>query len=255
VIQTFFGKKNINYKFMKKTLISVIIPVYNESATFSKLIEKIISLKIKGIKLQIIIVESNSSDGTKEQVELLDKKKFDIIFQKKAKGKGSAVIEGLKKVKGDIILIQDGDLEYDPNDYYSMISPILKGKTNFVLGARIKNGILGMRKFNNNFIKSFIFNFSHIILTFSFNLIYTQNLKDPWTCYKVFKKSCIKDMKFECLGFDFDMELLCKLVKKGFIPKEIPVNYISRTHQEGKKVSIIRDGPKAIMAMIKYRLK
>ena len=109
---------------MKKTLISVIIPVYNESATFSKLIEKIISLKIKGIKLQIIIVESNSSDGTKEQVELLDKKKFDIIFQKKAKGKGSAVIEGLKKVKGDIILIQDGDLEYDPNDYYSMISPL-----------------------------------------------------------------------------------------------------------------------------------
>ena len=87
MIQTFFGKKNINYKFMKKTLISVIIPVYNESATFSKLIEKIISLKIKGIKLQIIIVESNSSDGTKEQVELLDKKNLILFFKKKLRVK------------------------------------------------------------------------------------------------------------------------------------------------------------------------
>ena len=240
---------------MKNTLISVIIPVYNERATFLKLIKKITNLKIKEIKLQIIIIESNSNDGTREQVESLEKNKFDIIFQKKAQGKGSAVIEGLKKVRGDIILIQDGDLEYDPNDYYSMICPILQGKTSFVLGARIKNGIFRMRKFNNNFIKSFIFNFSHIILTFLFNLIYNKNLKDPWTCYKVFKKSCIKNMKFECLGFDFDMELLCKLVRKGYNPKEISVNYISRSHQEGKKVSIIRDGPKAIFAMIKYRLK
>ena len=129
---------------MKNTLISVIIPVYNERATFLKLIKKITNLKIKEIKLQIIIIESNSNDGTREQVESLEKNKFDIIFQKKAQGKGSAVIEGLKKVRGDIILIQDGDLEYDPNDYYSMICPILQDKTSFVLGARIKNGIFGM---------------------------------------------------------------------------------------------------------------
>jgi len=239
----------------KKTLISVILPVYNESATFPKLLKKILNVKIENIKLQIIIIESNSSDGTREQVQSLEKNKFDIIFQSRALGKGSAVIEGLKKVKGEIILIQDGDLEYNPKDYPLMIKPIIEKKTNFVLGARIKNGIFGMRKFNNNLIKSFIFNCSHILLTFLFNLFYKQKLKDPWTCYKVFKTSCLKNITFECLGFDFDMELLCKLVKNGYEPKEIPVNYYSRSHQEGKKVSIIRDGPKVIRAMLKYRMK
>ena len=205
--------------------------------------------------MQIIIIESNSTDGTKEQVELLDKKKFDIIFQSQPLGKGSAVIDGLKKVKGEIILIQDGDLEYDPMDYPLMIKPIIKKETNFVLGARIKNGIFGMRKFNNNIINSFVFNSLHVVLTFLFNLFYNQKLKDPWTCYKVFNKSCLNKIKLECLGFDFDMELLCKLVKNGYKPLEVPVNYLSRSHKEGKKVSIIRDGPKAIIAMLKYRLK
>tara|TARA_B100000029_G_scaffold302663_1_gene295490 strand:- start:3726 stop:4451 length:726 start_codon:yes stop_codon:yes gene_type:complete len=238
-----------------KTLVSVIIPIYNEIATFPKLLKKILDVKIKNIKLQIIIVESNSDDGTREQVKLLRKKNFDIILQSKPLGKGSAVIDGLKKAKGEIILIQDGDLEYDPSDYNSMLNPILKNQTEFVLGARIKRGIFGMRRFNNNIFKSFIFNFSHIFLTFSFNLLYRQSLKDPWTCYKVFRKDCLNNIKFECLGFDFDMELICKLVKNGFKPIEIPVNYISRSHQEGKKVSIIKDGPKAVYAMLKYRLK
>ena len=85
--------------------------------------------------------------------------------------------------------------------------------------------------------------------------VYNQKLKDPWTCYKVFNKSCLNKIKLECLGFDFDMELLCKLVKNGYKPLEVPVNYLSRSHKEGKKVSIIRDGPKAIITMLKYRLK
>ncbi len=238
-----------------KTLVSVIIPIYNESATFLKLLKKILNVKIKNIKLQIIIIESNSNDGTREQVKSLKKENFDIILQSKPLGKGSAVIEGLEKAKGEIILIQDGDLEYNPKDYNVMLDPILKKKTKVVLGARIKNGIFGMRKFNKNIFKSFIFNFSHIFLTLSFNLLYNQRLKDPWTCYKVFRKDCLDNINLECLGFDFDMELICKLVKSGFKPIEIPVNYLSRSHQEGKKVSILNDGPKAIYAMLKYRLK
>jgi glycosyltransferase involved in cell wall biosynthesis len=237
----------------KKTLISVILPVYNESATFLKLLKKILSVKLKNIKLQIIIIESNSNDGTREQVESLEKNKFDIIFQPRALGKGSAVIEGFKKVKGEIILIQDGDLEYDPKDYPLMIKPIIEKKTNFVLGARIKHGIFGMRKFKNNLIKSFVFNCSHILLTFLFNLFYKQKLKDPWTCYKVFKTSCLKNIILECLGFDFDMELLCKLINNGYYPLEVPVSYKARSHRQGKKVSLINDGPKVIFAMIKSK--
>ena len=239
----------------KKKLVSVIIPVYNENSTILKLIKKVDSVKIFGCKFQIVIVESNSNDGTREQVKSLKKNKFDIIFQPKALGKGSAVIQGLKKAKGEIILIQDGDLEYDPNDYELMIKPILEKKTKFVLGARIKKGVFKMRNFKNNFLKSLLFNFLHIFLTFLFNSLYKQKLRDPWTCYKVFEKSCINNINFECLGFDFDMELLCKLVRNSFIPIEIPVNYYSRSYDEGKKVSILRDGPKAIYAMLKYRLK
>ena len=136
-----------------------------------------------------------------------------------------------------------------------MIMPILNNKTDFVLGSRIKKGIFGMRKFNKQFFTSIIFNFSHILLTFTFNLLYNQKLKDPWTCYKVFKKDCLKNIKFECFGFDFDMELLCKLVNNRYYPLEVPVNYKARSHEEGKKVSLINDGPKVILAMLKFKFK
>ena len=240
----------------KKTLVSVIIPVYNENSTILKLIKKVDSIKIYGFEFQIVIVESNSDDGSKDVVKKFEKKKkFDLIFQSVALGKGSAVIEGLKKSKGDIIIIQDSDLEYDPNDYELMLRPIIKNKTDFVLGSRIKNGAFGIRKFKNQFFISYLYNFSHVLLTFFFNILYKQKLKDPWTCYKVFKKKCIENIKLECLGFDFDMELICKLVKNKIYPVEIPINYTARSFKEGKKVSIIKDGPKSIIAMLKYRLK
>ena len=233
------------------TLVSVIIPVYNESATFLKLLKKVLSIKIDKISFQIIIVESQSTDGTREQVESLIQENFDIVYQNQALGKGSAVIEGFKKVKGEIVLIQDSDLEYDPQDYHIMLKPILNNETDFVLGARIKKGFFNMRTFKNNYLKSIIFNISHLALTLSFNLLYNQKLKDPWTCYKVFRGKCLDDIQLNCLGFDFDMELLCKLVKKGYEPTEVPVSYVSRSHAEGKKVSIISDGPKVIFTLIK----
>lgn len=237
----------------QKKTVSVILPVYNERATFLRLIKKILNVKIQNVKFQIIIIESNSDDGTRDLVKSLSKKKFDLIFQSKPGGKGSAVIDGLKIAKGDIILIQDGDLEYDPKDYHVMLKPILNEKENFVLGSRIKKGIFGIRKFKKQFFTSFIFNFSHILLTLTFNLLYKQKLKDPWTCYKVFKKECLKNIEFKCLGFDFDMELLCKLINNGYYPLEVPVSYKARSHKQGKKVSLINDGPKVIFAMIKSK--
>jgi len=240
----------------KKTLVSVIIPVYNENSTILELIQKVNNVKFPGVKFQIVVVESNSDDGSREIVKKFENnKKFILIFQPFALGKGSAVIEGLKKVNGDIIIIQDSDLEYNPNDYEIMLKPIIKNKTDFVLGSRVKNGAFRIRNFKNQIFKSYLYNFSHILLTFFFNILYKQKLKDPWTCYKVFKKKCIKNIKLECKGFDFDMELICKLVKNNFFPIEIPINYTARSFKEGKKVSIIKDGPKAIFAMLKYRLK
>ena len=134
-----------------------------------------------------------------------------------------------------------------------MLKPILNKKEKFVLGSRIKKGIFGMRKFKNKFFSSIIFNLSHILITLAFNIIYKQRLKDPWTCYKVFRKECLKNVKFKCLGFDFDMELLCKLINNGYYPLEVPVSYKARSHEEGKKVSLINDGPKVIFAMIKSK--
>ena len=235
-------------------LLSVIVPAYNEKKTFSILTKKLLKLKIKKVKLEIIIVESNSTDGTRDEaLKFKNNKNIKLILQPNAKGKGNAVIEGFKHVTGDYVIIQDADLEYDPSNFEAMLKPILNQETNFVLGSRIKKGILHMRSFKNRKILSLTFNILHIILTTFFNIIHQKFILDPWTCYRLFPASVLKNIKFYSQGFDFDTELICKLIRYGLKHKEVPVNYSSRSFEDGKKINVFKDGYLAMFAILKYR--
>ena len=239
-----------------KTVLSVIVPVYNERATFVPLMELLLAKEIDGIDLEIILVESNSTDGTREQVlEYKDHPRVKIILEERPLGKGHAVRNGLKAATGDIILIQDADLEYDIGDYDGLLEPILNYQQNFVIGSRhlSRGRVWKIRKFNDAGGLAALFNFGHMTFLGLFNLMYQQRLNDPFSMFKVFRRECLYGLSFECNRFDFDFEIAIKLLRKGYKPLELPVNYRSRSFQEGKKVSMVRDPLTWIRALVKYR--
>ncbi len=234
-------------------VLSIVLPVYNEALTFSVLMEQLLKLELTNIEKEIIIIESNSKDSSRELVlNYKDHPEVKIILQDKARGKGNAVREGLDHASGDIVLIQDADLEYDLNDYSTLLEPLINFKKPFVLGSR-HGGKWKMRHFEDQQQLSTYFNFGHILFTALVNLLYGQRLKDPFTMFKVFRRDCIYNLKFECNRFDFDFELVIKLLRKGYIPLEIPVNYDSRSFKEGKKVDMFRDPLTWVKASFKYR--
>lgn len=221
---------------MNKSKLSVIMPVFNEFNTVKDTIDSVLNKKITGIDIELIIVESNSTDGTKDlMLDYIDHPRVILLFQEKPLGKGNAVRAGLNASTGDFILIQDADDEYDVNDYDILIAPLLDGTTQFVLGSRHKDSIWKMRKFINQPIRAFILNSGHLFFTFLVNIMYGVWLRDPFTMYKVFKRDCIFEMEFVCNRFDFDYELLIKLIRRGYKPIEIPVTYHSRSFADGKK--------------------
>ncbi len=226
----------------ERPMVSVIMPVFNEFSTFDESINRVISKEIAGVDIQIIIVESNSTDGTKELVAKYDgHEKVNIIWQEIPKGKGHAVREGLVAAKGNIILIQDADLEYDINDYDALIEELTSWRSLFALGSR-HTGDWKMRKFNDMPIIANLYNLGHIFFVGLINILIGAKMKDPFTMYKVFYRDCIHGLNFRYNRFDFDHELVIKLYRKGFRPTEIPVNYEARSFSEGKKVSFLKDG-------------
>ncbi len=226
----------------ERPMVSVIMPVFNEFSTFDESINRVISKEIAGVDIQIIVVESNSTDGTKELVAKYDgHEKVDIIWQESPNGKGHAVREGIVAAKGNIILIQDADLEYDINDYDALIEELTSWRSSFVLGSR-HTGDWKMRKFNDMPIIANFYNLGHIFFVGLINILIGAKMKDPFTMYKVFYRDCIYGLNFRYKRFDFDHELVIKLYRKGFHPTEIPVNYEARSFSEGKKVSFLKDG-------------
>jgi len=236
-------------------ILSIIMPVFNESGTVDKTIQRVLSKEVPNCSIQLIIVESNSSDGTREIVESFrDNPKVKIVLQNQARGKGNAVRSGIEVADGDIILIQDADDEYDIDDYDVVLEPILKGHADFVLGSRHSDDSgWKMRVFDDQPIKAFVLNCGHLFFTFLVNILYGLKLRDPFTMYKVFRRSCIANMSFVCDRFDFDYELLIKLVRRGYIPIEVPIQYHSRSFSEGKKIRIFFDPITWIYALIRFR--
>jgi hypothetical protein len=236
--------------------LSVIVPVYNEAATFVRLIEQLLQKTIEGLEIEIILVESNSSDGSRDLVlQYKNHPRVRLILEESPKGKGHAVRNGLKAATGDIVLFQDADLEYDIDDYDALVAPLLKFQNNFVLGSRHALGRGGwkIRQFSDSAGLAAFFNFGHILFLTLFNVLYSQRLTDPFTMFKVFRRECLYGLDFECNRFDFDYEIVIKLLRKGYRPLELPVNYRSRSLSEGKKVTVFRDPLTWIWALVKFR--
>jgi len=232
------------------------MPAFNEAKTIRGAIDRVLAKTIDGLEIELLVVESNSTDGTREIVREYDgHDRVKVILQDRARGKGNAVRIGLQHVSGDYILIQDADDEYDIEDYDMLLEPLMMGEAAFVLGARHGGGAWKMRQFNDSPFVSHIWNLGHWFFATLVNVVYRLSLKDPFTMYKVFRTDCLRELKFECDRFDFDLELLIKLVRKGYRPIEIPVNYRSRSFEEGKKVNGFRDPLTWIRAIVKYRFQ
>ena len=220
--------------------LSVIIPVYNERDTILEVIKRVEDVKINK---EIIIVDDCSNDGTREILKKGDLGAT-ILFHEENKGKGAAVKTALNHVSGDIVIIQDADLEYDPQDFYELIKPITSGHAKVVYGSRFKGKQNGMY-------------FSHMLGTKFFNLLvyllYRQKISDESTCYKAFKTNVLKSLNLHCKGFEFCPEVTAKLMKRGYKIFEVPISYTGRRFKFGKKVTW-KDGFMVIWTLLKYKL-
>ena len=236
--------------------VSVVMPVFNEKRTFPEVIDRLLAKEISDLDIEIVIVESNSTDGTRDDVKKLERHpRVKLVLQERPRGKGNAVRAGLSRATGDFVLIQDADLEYDLDDYEMLLEPLRAFRRAFVLG--IRHGRDGhtwkVRHFTDQVFLGQWMNLGHLLFTTLFNVVYGQRLRDPFTMFKVFRRECISGLPLECHAFDFDWELAGKLVRCGYEPLEIPINYTSRSFAEGKKVTLIRDPLTWLRACVKYR--
>ncbi len=223
---------------------SVIIPVYNEKNTIKEIIERVRATKL--VK-QIVLVDDFSTDGTKEILEELQKsgqKDLSINFHTKNQGKGAAVRTAIEKATGDIVLIQDADLEYDPIDYPVLLGPMLDGRADVVYGSRFLGGPHRVLFFWHYMV--------NVGLTFLSNILTNLNLSDMEVGYKVFKREIFNDIKIKSDRFNFEPEITAKVAKKKLRIYEVPISYSGRTYEEGKKIGF-SDGVEALWTIFKYR--
>jgi hypothetical protein len=222
--------------------LSVIVPVFNEAAYLRAVLDELLGKQFV-IPHEVIVVESNSTDGTREIARSFEGRPgVRIIYEDRPRGKGAAVRRGLAEAKGTIVLIQDADFEYDLDDYDALLEPIVQRRTSFVLGSRS----LGLddwkvRRFASSRVKAFLMNVAQLIFARTFNVLFQQRVTDVNTMFKVFRRECIQDVEFVGTGFSFDIELACMLVKSGYSPMEVPVNYVARGFDEGKKINFVSE--------------
>lgn len=220
--------------------LSIIMPVYNEKETINKILERV---KETNFEKEIIVVDDFSTDGTREILMAQTDNNIKVFYHSKNMGKGAAIKTGLQYVTGEIVIIQDADLEYDPEDYPHLIKPIIKNKASVVYGSRFTG------EHKNMFFWHYIGN---KFLTLVTNVLYDTTLSDMETCYKAFKTEVIKGIKLRSNRFDFEPEITAKVLKQGHRIYEVPISYSGRERDEGKKITW-RDGITALYCLIKYR--
>lgn len=225
-------------------LISVIIPCFNEKQTLNEILERVQNSQID-LK-EIIIVDDCSTDGTTEILKKIKNPLIKTFFHPKNKGKGAALRTGFSKAEGDICIVQDADLEYDPDDYPKLIEPILENKADVVFGSRFQGG--GPHR-----VVYFWHRMGNGLLTLFSNILTDLNLSDMETCYKVFKREVIQSIRIKEDRFGFEPEITAKIAKMDLRIYEVGISYYGRTYNEGKKITW-KDGIRAIYCIFKYNL-
>ncbi|MCU1458548.1 MAG: dolichyl-phosphate mannose synthase related protein [Actinomycetia bacterium] len=224
------------------TKLSVIVPVYNERNTVVEIVRRMRAVTLD-VDLEIILIDDGSTDGTRAVLPQLQDSTLRVVLHPNNKGKGSAIRTGLEHVTGDLVLIQDADLEYDPEDWPKLLSPIMKGRALVVYGSRFT----GERR---NML--FLHWIGNRMLSLATNVLYNTTLSDMETCYKLFDRTVLDGMTLHAERFDFEPEITAKVLKKKIRIYEVPISYAGREFDEGKKITW-RDGFMALWTLVKYR--
>ena len=223
-------------------LLSVIVPVFNERVTVAEVLRRIRAVELP-VEIEVIVVDDGSSDGTDKVLAALGDSTVRVINHPQNRGKGAAIRTGMGAVRGDLVLVQGADLEYDPADWTKLLDPILKGKARVVYGSRFtgeRKNMLPLHWIGNRFLS---------LVT---NVLYSSTLSDMETCYKLFDAKVLEGITIQSDKFDFEPEITAKVLRRGYRIYEVPISYAGREVEEGKKITW-RDGFGALKALVKYR--
>ena len=222
--------------------LSVIVPVYNERNTVAEIVRQMRAVELP-LEREIVIVDDGSIDGTREILKQVADSTVRVVLHPANRGKGAAIRTGLAQISGDLVLIQDADLEYDPEDWPKLLAPMLKGRARVVYGSRFT----GERR---NML--FLHWVGNRLLSLVTNILYNTTLSDMETCYKLFERELLAEIHLRANGFDFEPEVTAKVLRRGVRIYEVPISYSGREFDEGKKITW-RDGFGALATLIKYR--
>ncbi len=227
------------------SMLSIIIPVYNECATIEDIIGRVVAVDFGPAEKELVIVDDGSTDGTREILKERFSNAHMVVFHERNQGKGAAVRTGLAHARGDVLTIQDADLEYDPKDLLRMYETLINKRADVVYGSRVLHT-------GGKYYSSFLFHIGGLLVTWWTNLLYGVMLTDEATCYKMFTRKAFKKISLTCNGFEFCPELTGKLLNVGFTIHEIPISYSPRSHREGKKIKM-SDGIVALWTLTRIR--
>ena len=226
--------------------LSVVVPVYNERNTLVEVLRRMRAVELPdGVEREIIVVDDGSTDGTRDVLRQLGDSTVRIVMHDTNRGKGAAIRTGLEHVTGDLVLIQDADLEYDPEDWPKLLNPVMRGRARVVYGSRFtgeRRNMLLLHWIGNRF------------LSMTTNVLFNTTLSDMETCYKLIDRDLINEMNLQSNRFDIEAEMSAKILKRGVRIYEVPISYSGREFDEGKKITW-RDGISALYTLIKYRFR
>ncbi len=226
--------------------LSVVVPVFNERNTLVEVLRRMRAVELPdGIEREIIVVDDGSNDGTRDVLRQLGDSTVRIVLHEKNQGKGAALRTGFAHATGEFVLVQDADLEYDPEDWPKLLAPVIRGRARVVYGSRFtgeRRNMLLLHWIGNRF------------LSMTTNVLYNTTLSDMETCYKLMERRLIEDMHLQSSRFDIEAEMSAKILKRGVRIYEVPISYSGREFDEGKKITW-RDGFSALYTLIKYRFR
>lgn len=231
--------------------LSVVIPAYNEEATIAETIERVKAVDLGSVELEIVVVDDGSKDRTREILQTIPG--IRVVLQERNAGKGAAVKSGFRAATGDVVLIQDADLEYDPQDYGTLLQPIVDGHVEAVMGSRF---LLEKLKFFGKGAKSPFFThyIGNKLIVATTNVLYGHSATDYEGGLKAFSKRIIDAIPIEANGFEYDNELICKLLRRGHRIAEVPIHYLPRTYEQGKKIKW-QDGVRMLWTIVRWRFR